>query len=263
MTSSARAAIGVLALSGIAVAAQGAEFTASYMVFMVVDASKATPQNPAERAMIEGAAMLGSFEVGTIKDSGSLAGNVFKLKSVGTGSRALKTIITDDRMEITRSSEGEIRKGTLVTLRFSDKRGSTALLTYSADIGKKRYEIRRAGEVTETGPLRYATVDIASLPYLYLGRPAPSGPFSVAYTDGKSVKLAGFRVAAGSLTVDGRKVAVTHLTSAPREAREPKIEIWLRTEDSFPLRVRVGVSAQYGAVVDQKIKTLPPIFKAG
>jgi hypothetical protein len=163
---------------------------------------------------------------------------------------------------MTRSSEGQIRGGNLVTLRFSDKRGSSPLLSYAADIGKKRYEMRKGGAVTEAGALTYSNVDIASLPYLFLGRTPPAAPFSVAYTDGKSIKLAGFRVTKEELSVAGAKVATTRLVSAPRNANEPLIEIWLRNDDSFPLRVRVGMSAQYGAVADQIIKTLPPVFRA-
>ncbi len=241
--------------------ARASDFSVTYLIHMSVDASKAKPHNAGDRAMVQGAAMLGSFEVGTLTDTGSLKGGVFRLRSVGAGSRALKTLIPDDKLELNRSSEGEIRQGALVTLRFSDKRGSSALLTYAADLGKKRYEIRRAGQVTESGPLRYSNIDIASLPYLFLGRTPPSAPFSVAYTDAKSVKLAGFRVSKEDLSIAGSKVATTRLTSVPRAASEPLIEIWLRNEDSFPLRVRVGLSDQWGAVADQQIRTLPPIFR--
>jgi len=260
---SARLAFAAVLLTGVAAAAQANPFSATYLVHMSVDASKATPQNATERAMIQGAAMLGLFEVGTITDSGSLAGGTFRLRSVGTGSRALRTIIPDDKLEIARSSEGQIRQGSLVTLRFTDRRGSGPLLTYSADLGKKRYEMRRAGQVTETGALKFANIDIAALPYLFLGRAAPTAPFSVAYTDAKSVKLAGFRVTREDLTVAGTTVATTRLATASSNPADPRIEIWLRSEDGFPLRVRVGVSAQYGAVADQTIKALPPLFKAG
>ena len=252
-----------LTLLGLASGAFANSFNATYLVHMSVDAAKANPPNATERVFVQGAAMLGLFEVGTVTDSGSLAGGVFKLKSVGVGSRALRTLIPDDRLESNRSSEGEIRDGHLVTLRFSDKRGSSALLTYSADLAKKRYELRRGGQVTETGPLKYSNVDIAALPYLFLGRAAPAAPFAVAYTDGKSVRLAGFRPVRETLTVAGTSVATTRLTSAASKPTDPRIEIWLRNEDGFPLRVRVSMSAQYGAMADQQIKTLPPIFKAG
>lgn len=258
-----RSLLAALALAPLATSVGANSFNATYMVRMSVDAAKAAPQSARDRAMIEGASMLGSFEVGTIVDSGSHAKGVFRLQSKGTGSRALKTIIPDDRLELARSSEGQVRQGNLATLRFSDKRGSSALLTYSADLDKKRYEMRRAGQVTETGALKYATVDIASLPYLFLGRAAPTAAFSVAYTDAKSVHLAGFRVTRETLEVAGSNVAVTRLTSAPRTAKDPQIDIWLRNEDSFPLRVRVGLSAQWGAVADQLIRSLPPIFKPG
>jgi hypothetical protein len=261
--STLRITLAALACSGLATGAVANTFNATYTVHMLVDANKAAPQTATDRAMIQGAAMLGWFEVGTITDSGTLAAGVFRLKSVGTGSRSLKTLIPDDRLEINRTSEGQIRQGSLVTLRFSDKRGSSPLLTYAADLPKKRYEMRRGGQVTETGALKYPNVDIAALPYLFLGRPAPTGAFSVAYTDAKSVKLAGFRVTRENLTVAGTTVATTRLTSASSNPDDPRIEIWLRNEDGFPLRVRVGVSAQYGAIADQQIKSIPPIFKAG
>jgi hypothetical protein len=257
-----RSLLAALALT-LATSVAANPFNATYVVQMSVDAGKAAPQSARDRAMVQGASMMGSFEVGTIVDAGSLANGVFRLNSKGTGSRALKTIIPDDRLELARSSEGLIRQGNLVTQRFSDKRGSSALLTYSADIDKKRYEIRRAGQVTEAGALKYATVDIAALPYLFLGRTPPTAAFSVAYTDAKSVRLAGFRVTRETLDVEGRSVGVTRLTSAPRSASDPQIDLWLRNEDSFPLRVRVGLSAQWGAVADQVIRTLPPIFKPG
>lgn len=264
--------LGVLARRGAAAAAMltaavsgatAGPFNATYVVHMSVDAAQANPQNPADRALVQGAAMLGWFEVGTIVDSGSLDRDRFKLRSVGTGSRELKTLITDNRLETDRSSEAQIRQGNLVTLRFSDKRGSSPLLTYAADLARKRYEIRRGDKVTEAGTLRGATVDIAALPYLYLGRKPPTAPFEIAYTDGKSIKAASFQVAAETLAIAGSSVATTRLTSAPRGPKEPLIEIWLRQADAFPLRVRVGMSSHYGAVADQQIKALPPIYTPG
>lgn len=243
-------------------AALAGPFTANYVVHMSVDAGKAAPRNPGDRALVRGAAMLGWFEVGTIADRGSLTGDRFTLQSTGTGSRVLKTLIADERLATDRRSEGQFRQGNLVTLRFADKRGSSPMLSYAADLARKRYEIRRGGKVTEAGALRYATVDIAALPYLYLGRKPPSGPFSVAYTDGKSIKIAGFRIATETLVVAGTRVATTRLTSASVKPDEPQIEIWLRQEDGFPLRVRVGLNSHYGAVADQQITALPPVFSA-
>jgi hypothetical protein len=254
-----------LALAALCLApsAFASSFSASYVVYMSVDAAKARPPNATERAFVEGAAMLGRFEVGNVTDNGSLVGGVFRLTSVGVGSRALRTLIPDDRLESNRSSEGEIRDGQLVTLRFSDRRGNAAALSYSADLPTKRYELRRGGQLIETGALTQANLDIAALPYFSLGRPAPTAPFAVAYTDGKTIKLADFRPARETLTIAGTTVATTRLTSAGSKPTDPRIEIWLRNEDSFPLRVRVSVSAQYGAMADQQIKALPPIFKPG
>lgn len=262
----ARARLGLasaLALGMLGAPVQANPFSAQYTVQVSVDASKAAPQSATDRAMIKAAAAMGTFELGSVSDSGFVRGNDLRLRSIGTGNKVIRTFVSDDRLEIIRTSEAQWVKGSLVTTRYTDRRGSSPLLTYTADIGKGRYEFRRGTQVTGGDRLRFSNVDTAALPYLFLGRPLPAAPFSLAYTDAKSVKVVTFRPTQESLTVAGQPVATVRITSVQKAATDPLIDIWLRRDDGFPLRIRLGLSAQYGAVADQQIRTLPPLYKPG
>jgi hypothetical protein len=250
-------------LSGFATAglAQTAQFNASYTLTLAVDPAKAQPQSQSDRALIKAAGALGTVEVGTLSDTGIWDGSKLRLRSLGTGTATLKTFIADERLDMARTSEAELRNGLLVTTRYTDRRGSSPLLVYAADLRKGQYELRRGGKVVATDKLRQPTSDLAALPYLFIGRTPPKSPITLAYTDGKALREVSFKPVAENLTVAGGSVATTRLTSAPKTRDDPTIEIWLRNEDGFPLRVRVGLGSKYGVVADQQIKTLPPLVK--
>jgi hypothetical protein len=99
------------------------------------------------------------------------------------------------------------------------------------------------------------------LPYLFLGRTPPSAPLSVAYTDGRAVRIATFRPRNESLRVGATDVPTVRLSSVQRTTSDPLIEIWMRASDGFPLRIRLGLSYQYGAIADQWITQLPPAYR--
>lgn len=241
--------------------AHAATFSASYTLTMSVDPAKAQPQSQSDAALIKAAAALGTVEVGTLADTGVWDGSKLRLRSLGTGSAAVKTLVADERTDMARTSEAELVNGVLVTTRYTDRRGSSPLLVYSADLRRGQYELRRGGKVVATEKLRQPTSDLAALPYLFIGRAPPKGEVAVAFTDGKSVRSVSFKAAADSVVVGGTTVAATRLTSTAKTRDDPAIDIWLRNDDGFPLRVRVGLGSKYGAVADQRIKALPPLVK--
>ena len=248
----------VTAWSGVALASP---FSAEYTVKVEVDAAKASGSSTTDLAAIKAASLLGAVEIGTISDSGTLRAGAFRLTSTVTGHRIVKLVLSEDTLQIVRTSEGQIRQGNLVTTRYTDKRGNRDPLVYVADIAKGQYEFRRAGAVTGGARLQYSNVDIAALPYLFLGRTPPSAPLSVAYTDGRAVRIATFRPRNESLRVGTTDVPTVRLSSVQRTTSDPLIEIWMRASDGFPLRVRLGLSYQYGAIADQWITQLPPAYR--
>lgn len=249
-----------LALSA---AAQASAFRAEYTVRIEVDAAAAAGSSTADRAAIRAASLLGAVEVGTISDSGSLTGGAFRLNSTISGHRVVRWFVAEESLQISRTSEAQVRQGHLITTRYTERRGQREPFGYAADIAKGRYEFRRASTVTGNGRLQFSNVDIAALPYLFLGRAPPTAPLSVAYTDGRAVRIATFQPRNENLRVGSTDVAAVRLTSSQRSAADPLIEIWMRASDGFPLRVRLGLSYQYGAIADQWITQLPPPFRAG
>ena len=250
-----------IGLAALALNGQASSFSATYTVKVEVDADKAGGTSVTDRAAIKAASLLGAIEVGSVRDEGSLKGGVFRLTSTVTGTRAVKMFVSEDRLEVNRTSEGQVRQGHLVTTRYTDRRGKREPLVYVADIGKGRYEFRRGNAVVGGDRLQFSNVDMAALPYLFLGRAPASAPFSVAYTDGKAVRVTTFRPRAESLRVAGSDVPTVRLTSVQRTPSDPLIEIWARAADGFPLRVRVGLSAQYGAIADAQVTQVPAVFR--
>lgn len=242
-------------------AAFASPFSAEYTVKVEVDAAKASGSSTTDLAAIKAASLLGAVEIGTITDAGSLRGGVFRLTSTVTGNRIVKLVLSEDTLQMVRTSEGQIRQGNLVTTRYIDKRGKREPLVYVADFGKGQYEFRRAGAVTGGARLQYSNVDIAALPYLFLGRTPPSTPLSVAYTDGRAVRIATFRPRNESLRVGATEVPTVRFSSVQRVASDPLVEVWMRASDGFPLRIRLGLSYQYGAIADQWITQVPPPYR--
>ncbi len=244
--------------SGVALASP---FAVEYTIRLEVDESKASGSSATDRAAIKATSLVSPVEIGTISDTGSLRGGVFRLTSTVTGNRIVRMVLSEDTLQLVRTSEGQIRQGNLVTTRYTDKRGKREPFVYVADIGKGQYEFRRGGQVTGGAKLQYSNVDIAALPYLFLGRTPATAPLSVAFTDGRAVRIATFRPRNEPLRVGSADVPTVRLTSVQRTASDPVIEIWMRASDGFPLRVRVGLSYQYGAIADQWITQVPPLYR--
>lgn len=54
--------------------------------------------------------------------------------------------------------------------------------------------------------------------------------------------------------IGGKRFAATRLSG---QTTAGAFDLWLRPEDSYPLRMRVSLGAKYGAVVEQTAKTVP------
>jgi hypothetical protein len=104
-----------------------------------------------------------------------------------------------------------------------------------------------------TEPIKFATVDIAMLPYAFIGQPAPKGMAFIAFTDGKSIYSTGLSVSPEKLDVAGKLIQAVRLSG---QASGGALELWIREADGYPLHVRVGFP-KYGAVLDGRILTVP------
>lgn len=58
----------------------------------------------------------------------------------------------------------------------------------------------------------------------------------------------------------GKPVPTVRYVSRRASARDAELELWIRAEDGFPLRVRIA-SARYGVRADANPVALPPPFR--
>lgn len=230
-------------------------FTTSFDVAVSVDGEKAP-------GWLSAAARLsGSVNVGSATDKVVVTGDRYQVESTGRGAKILSSVF--DNLQVVRRSEGNWVAGGQASTKFYEKRGSREPSSVSFDYrsGSVRF-VRGAASTARTEKVQFATSDTAALPYVFLGRPRPTGPVSISYTDGRSLK---------TVTLDGT-VVFNHVVAgatiptiryvARRATRDdPEIELWTRAADGFPVRVRLGLSGKYGVRAEVDSTSLPPLFK--
>ena len=207
------------------------------------------------------ARLTGSVNVGTATDRIIVNGDRYQVESTGQGAKILSSLFDD--LRIVRRSEGSWVAGGQASTKFYEKRGSgepsTAMFDYRS--GTVRFA-RAAPNSTRNEKVRFATSDTAALPYVFLGRPRPAGPVSIAYTDGRALKTVTFDgTAVFNHLVAGTAVPTIRYVARRATRDDPEIELWTRAEDGFPVRVRLGLSGKYGVRAEVNPISLPPPFK--
>jgi hypothetical protein len=204
------------------------------------------------KALAAASGLLGSVKVGTLQDSGTIDSKSFALRSNITGSSVIGAFYSN--LNILRSSRGNFFNGVAVTQRYSDKRGATEELVVTPNFSAKKYDFYRAGKLVDSKPIVYAATDLAMLPYAFIGKAAPVKASFIAYTDGKAIRTTNLSPSPEKIKVGGKEIEAVKLTGTSSGA---SLDLWVRASDSYPLRMRVGLNAQYGAVLDQRIRDVP------
>jgi hypothetical protein len=93
----------------------------------------------------------------------------------------------DSNLNVVRDSNGIFANGIAFTQRYSDKRGSRPELLMVSNLKQMEFSFSNGRGHIRTEPIKFATVDIAMLPYAFIGQPAPKGMAFIAFTDGKSI----------------------------------------------------------------------------
>jgi len=246
------AILGLCAWTG-AVVAQ--TLTTTFDVYVSIDGERAP-------AWLSAAArMTGSLYVGSATDKIVVAGDRYQVESTGRGAKILSSVF--DNLLLTRRSEGSWVAGGQATTKFYERRGSgepsSAVFDYRS--GTVRF-LRGSGSSAKTEKVRFATSDTAALPYVLLGRPRPTGPVSISYTDGRSLKTATFDgTVVFNHVVAGTTIPTIRYVKRKASPNDPEIELWTRAEDGFPVRVRLGLGEKYGVRAEVNATSLPPPFK--
>jgi|GEM_PF-2499359 len=228
-------------------------FTANWTYTVkVVKGSGPPPTDLASRAIAAAAQAVGVVTVATGTDAGNFDGKRFGLNSNLVGSNIF--VVVDSNLNFTRQSQGLMDRATLQTMRYTDKRGSTPTMEFTALPAQKLLRFNDGKGGVRTEPMTTPVVDMAVFPYTFVGLPAPKTAQRIALTDGKSVFQLVLTPRPEPWQVKGRALPVVRLSGSAGGAT---LELWVRESDSFPVKVRLGVSDKYGAILDQDIVALP------
>src|SRR5438132_373510 len=161
------------------------------------------------KAIVAAASLFGSVTVGSGQDTGTIDKNGYALQSRITGSPLLARMF--DNLSIARQSSGRFVNGIALTMRYSDRRGRSEELTTVTNLAARRYEFAKGGKPSGTTPMTVAASDIASAPYAFLGKPAPSKVTFLAFTDGKSIRQATLQPHLESVKLGGKVISAVRL----------------------------------------------------
>lgn len=230
------------------------QFSVSYDAQLTVDSKRASNTGMSQSAInaITGI-MGGNVSVAEVRDTVSFSNDTYQIRSVGTLGRVLGMFMSGS---LERTSVGRIAGGTLNTLRYVDIRGSKPPLTTLVDEKSKTAFFYDGKRMTDRIGFQSKPQDVLSLSYAFVGN-IPTRPVSVTLSDGKSIKEAIFDVHSESLSLPSGQWQTVKLTRRISTADDASVECWLRAADGVPLRVRIGMSQRYGAVLDLKSTKVP------
>lgn len=245
--------LGVLAIMGIGALASVNAATISTQWSYEISVVPGAPTPDATAKLIVGAAsLLGTIGVGTGHDTGTIDKNLYALRSQIEGARLLAAVIPN--LKVTRQSNGRFVNGIPLTMQYKDKRGSSDELVSVTNLTAKRYEFRKGGNPNGTESFKVVASDLVMAPYAFLGKPAPNKSSFLALSDGKAIRQISLFPKNEMVKVAGKVINAVRLSG---HTSAGTFDLWIRAEDSYPLRMRIGLGAKYGAVLDQIAKEIP------
>ena len=214
------------------------------------------PTPDAASKLIVGAArFLGSVSVGSGQDTGTINKNSYTLRSKIEGAPLLSAVTSN--LNVSRQSSGQFVNGVALTMRYTDKRGSAGELMSVTNLAGKRYEFSKGGTPSGNEPFKVAASDLLMAPYAFIGKPAPTKPAFLALSDGKAIRQVSLTPKVETMKVGRAVVNAVRLSGFTSAG---SFDLWVRAEDSYPLRMRIGLGAKYGATLDQKADEVPAAF---
>lgn len=227
---------------------------AAKWVYQISVVKGAPTPDVATKAVVAAGTLLGAVSLADVLDVGTIDRTGYSLRSHVKVTSLLSML--DSNLNMIRQSNGIFSNGIAFTQRYSDKRGSRPELLMVSNLKQKEFAFSNGRSPIRIEPIKYATVDIAMLPYAFVGQPAPKTTAFIAFTDGKSIFSTGLNVNPEKIDVAGKLIPAVRLSG---RASGGTLELWIREADGYPLHVRVGF-AKYGAVLDGRIETVPSAY---
>lgn len=240
----------------IPIAGQAAlNLSVTYDVDVSIDTKRDTKAASVAKALADKLPQGGAVSFGSLKDTVSIGRTSYRINSTGQAAQLFKPFLPGD--EISRRSDGAVIDGRLSSQRFSETRGTRPTVRVEFDYGKKVATYYKGKATTKQEPLLYSTVDVASLPYLFVKQPLPQAPLTVAVTDGKSIRNFVLQPKDDSVRIGQQEIPALKLTRRLDNRKDAAVELWVRKSDGVPLRLRVDLNAEYGVVVNQQVREIP------
>lgn len=231
------------------------QFTVNYDASLALDPKRASNKGLSQSMINVLTSIMGSaMSIADIKDTVTFSKDTYHIQSVGTLGRILSAFMP--KGTFVRVSDGQILGSTINTLRYVDIRTSNPPLTTLVDAKNKSILFYNGKTFVNSTPYKYKLHDALSLGYAFIGK-LPTQALSVAMSDGKSIKQAIFDVRKEPLKLSTGQWDSIKLTRRVVNKDDASVEYWLRASDGLPLRVRIGMSQRYGAVLDLTATKIP------
>ena len=231
------------------------QFLISYDAKLTVDPRRASNTGLSQGMINTLTSVVGnSVSIGDVNDTVSFSKDTYHIHSVGTLSSMVAVFMT--KGTFIRTSEGQIFGNKLNTLRYVDIRDNNPPLTTLVDQKNKRVVFYNGNTTVSSISSQNKIQDVLSVGYSFIGH-LPDQTVSVSMSDGKSIKEAVFDLRKEMLQLSTGQLETIKLTRRLATRDEASVEYWLRPSDGLPLRVRIGMSQRYGAVLDLMTKKIP------
>lgn len=206
----------------------------------------------ATKAIITAGRFVGAVTVADGVDNVIIDEKGFRLSSKLQVVRLLSML--DSNLNMLRMSQGVYEKGVPSTWRYTDKRGSRPQMEFVA-----YPKTKQAGFFREKEPPKYFNaqgpiVDIAMMPYMFIGRSIPKTAVPLTFTDGKSTTSTTLTPKSEQIDFKNKWTKVIRFSGT---ASSGTLDLWVRESDGFPLKMRVGLNAKYGLVLAQEVLEQP------
>jgi len=225
--------------------------TAQWVYKISVIKGAPTP-DMATKAIATAGSVFGAVMVAQGADAASVEAKGFALRSNIKVATLLSML--DSNLNMVRQSSGLFVNNIASTQRYSDKRGSTPELLMAVNPRLRQLTFSNGPGTARSEAMKSEIVDIAMLPYAFVGRPAPKTATPLVFTDGKSLFTTQLTPRLENVKVAGQLVSAVRLTGT---AAGGSLDLWVRATDSYPLMMRVGLDAKYGLVLEQEVQAIP------
>jgi hypothetical protein len=231
--------------------ALAAVVTAQWVYKISVIKGAPTP-DMATKAIATAGSVFGAVTVAQGADAASVEAKGFALRSNIKVATLLSML--DSNLNMVRQSSGLFVNNIASTQRYSDKRGSTPELLMAVNPRLRQLTFSNGPGTARSEAMKTEVVDLAMLPYAFIGRPAPKAATPLVFTDGKMLFTTLLSPRHENVKVAGQLVPAVRLTGT---AAGGSLDLWVRATDSYPLVMRIGLDAKYGLVLEQEVQAVP------